>query len=352
MIKKPQTKTPTKTIKFEQQNKQFSTKNDTPKRVLDHIHELKLRFVWIACALLAGSVLGYALHKTLVELIQKPLDQPLYFNSPVGGLNFIIKLCLTFAVIVSLPILLYQVAKFFHPLLEEAHKKALIPYAFCSLLLAYAGVVFAYIVSLPNALVFLSHFGGESIVALITVDEYYNFVLAYLLGFALLFQLPIIVLFINRLKPLKPSKMMKAQRYIILGSFIIAAILTPTPDPINQAMMAMPAIVLYQVAVIIVWRKNRKRTYAEDLYELTVSPELVTESVVTEQEPAESRDVLAEVNATLDDFGDRVAKNMRKRESYIQDVITRRSTPLKPTERAQPTGRYVLQSSRLVDIVV
>src|SRR5690606_28664353 len=106
-------------------------------------------------------------------------------------------------------------------------RKLVIVYSVLSFFMAIIGVVFAYFVSLPAALHFLMGFSNETISSLVGVNEYYNFALAYLLGYALLFQLPIIISFINRIKPLNPGGMMKAQRWVILGSFIVAAILTP-----------------------------------------------------------------------------------------------------------------------------
>jgi sec-independent protein translocase protein TatC len=236
----------------------FSTKIDQPKSIKSHIKEMRNSFLWVVLALCVGGFTSYLFHTQLIDIVQQPLGKTLFFTSPAGGLNFLIKLCFTFAVIFVLPVLMYQIVKFFYPLMEKGHKRAVIPFIVSSIILAYAGVVFAYLVSLPNALSFLSNFGGQNIEALITADEYYDFVLAYLLGFALMFQIPVIVLFINKIKPQKPGKMMGIQRYIILGSFIIAAILTPTPDPVNQTIMAAPAVVLYQFAVLCVWRINKK----------------------------------------------------------------------------------------------
>jgi len=255
----------------------YSTKVDEAKPFLAHIHELRNRIVWSLLALLVGSGLSYGFHQQLTNWIQKPLNKTLYFTSPAGGLNFLVKLCITFGIIFALPVFLYQIVKFFYPLLEKQHKKAVVPYIVCSVLLAYGGVLFGYFVSLPNALQFLSGFGGPTVDALITVDEYYNFVLAYLLGFALLFQLPIIILFMNRVKPLKPGSMMGAQRYIILGSFVIAAILTPTPDPINQTIMALPAVVLYQVSIVLIWWVNKNRKVMNQLVLVDIPKEVMTE---------------------------------------------------------------------------
>lgn len=229
------------------------------KPFIEHLHELRTRLVWSALALAVGGGISFALHEKLLALIQKPLGETLYYTSPTGGFNFAFKMSLTFGVVLALPVLVYHLLKFFTPLIGHVRKLYILTYLLWSLDLAYFGVLFAYFVSLPAALKFLTNFGGANIQALITADEYFSFALAYIGGFAVLFQLPLIILFINRIHPLTPSKMMGAQRYIVVGSFIVAAILTPTPDPFNQLIMALPIVLLYQVSVILVWLINRGR---------------------------------------------------------------------------------------------
>lgn len=227
------------------------------KPFINHLHELRTRLVWCALALAIGSAVGFMFHEQLLAIIQRPLGQTLYFTSPTGGFNFAFKLSLTFGLVVALPILMYHAIRFLSPMIGARSIK-IATYTLWSLGLAYGGVLFAYVVSLPAALHFLTSFGGESIQALITADEYFNFALAYMAGFAVLFQIPLVMLFINRINPQSPIKLMRAQRYIILGSFIIAAILTPTPDPFNQLIMALPIILLYQLGIILIWVVNRK----------------------------------------------------------------------------------------------
>lgn len=248
---------------------------DRKKTLAEHIDEIRFRLFWIVVALLLASGVGYLLHKQLLLLAQKPLGSELYYTSPGGGITFIFKLCFSFAVVVALPIVLYHIMRFFFPVVAHIQQRTITRFVVASLILAYAGVAFAYIVSLPAALYFLSNIGDYALSALITVDTYYDFVVSYLLGFALLFQTPIIVLFINKIKPLKPGGMMGAQRYIILFSFIAAAILTPTPDPVNQTIMAMPAIVLYQVSVLLVWWINKRRQPAPAALFSTIPEEVV-----------------------------------------------------------------------------
>ncbi len=284
MIKKP-TQSHRKTVAANLVDTQFSTKVDGEKSFMDHISELKRRILWSVVAMLGFSLVAYLFNEQLMAIIQRPFGKTLYFTSPVGGLNFLIKLCITFAVVAALPFFLYQIAKFFAPILESVHKRALVPYLIFSIVLAYGGVAFAYYISLPNALHFLTSFSNENISALITANEYYDFVLAYLLGFAILFQIPLVVLFVNRIKPLTPGGMMRAQRYIILVSFVVAAILTPTPDPVNQTIMAMPAVLLYQISIFLVWRTNKNRAFVTEVFFEDIPEEVVQEAFIPVELP-------------------------------------------------------------------
>ncbi len=227
---------------------------------IEHFYELRRRLGLVAFALIGGSLAGYFLRDHLLELLVKPLNQPLYFTTPGGGFDFVVKLCLVFGFILATPVAIRQLFLFLRPIMSEQSNKFIRVASFASVLLMAGGVVFGYFVTLPGALHFLQEFSSDSVRSLITTDEYFSFVMIYLAGFGLLFQLPLIVLFINRIKPLKPSKMLKAERWLILLSFIAAAIITPTPDPLNQLMMAAPIIILYNLSLIMITLLNRRKT--------------------------------------------------------------------------------------------
>jgi sec-independent protein translocase protein TatC len=220
----------------------------------EHIQELRKRLMWSLLFVAIGAGIGYALHAKILKILQQPLNDGLYYTAPTGAFSFVIKVCVVFGLIVALPVVVYQVFAFFGPLLPKKTKKAIVAYVLVSVLLAAAGIAFAYFISLPAALHFLTNFGsdGTNIQAIITADEYFNFVLAYIAGFAVLFQLPLIISFINKVTPLKPSQLLGGTRYVVLGSFVIAAVITPTPDPLNQALMAGPIILLYFLSVLAV----------------------------------------------------------------------------------------------------
>lgn len=245
----------------------------------EHIRELRSRLMWSLLFVAIGAGIGYALNDTLLNVLQRPLNETLYYTNPTGAFSFIIKICTVFGLIVALPMTLYQGFSFFEPLINVRTRRTIVLYVLLSALLAVAGIAFAYFISLPAALHFLVNFGnGTPIESLITANEYFNFVLAYIAGFAVLFQLPLIITFINRVTPLTPSKLMGGTRYVVLGSFIMAAIITPTPDPFNQALMAGPIILLYFLSALVValinWRSARAKRAPE--------PKLVTESVLDE----------------------------------------------------------------------
>lgn len=228
------------------------------KTVYDHVQELRLRVMWSVCAIIVGGSIGYHLREPIIDILVRPLGQQLYYTNPAGGFDFLIKICLFFGFLITIPVVIYNFIKFVSPAIPSGVTYSAARWVSVSALLAVAGVSFAYFVSLPAALYFLSSFNSEYVQSLISAQEYFSFVMLYTAGFAALFQMPLIIYIINKMTPLKPAALMKKQRIVILASFIIAAILTPTPDPINQTLMAAPIIGLYQASIGVVWQSNKR----------------------------------------------------------------------------------------------
>lgn len=227
---------------------------------MDHVQELKSRLFWVAAFFVVAAAASYPFFQTIVDLLIKPLgNHKLYYLSPAGGFSFIIKVCMYAGFIGALPAVIYHLYKFIAPVMKKEHTRAVIGYTIASTLLAVAGMVFAYLVSLPAALHFLTDIDVKQVTAMLTIDAYMSFIIAYLIAGALLFQLPLIMLIINSVTPLKPSKLMGFQRHIIIGSFVVSAVISPTPDAVNQTLLAAPMIVMYQIGIILVWLVNRRK---------------------------------------------------------------------------------------------
>lgn len=227
---------------------------------LEHIQELRRRLFWVVGVIFIASAAAYPFLDMILSVLTAPLGgQQLYYLTPVGGFSFSIKICLYMGILIAVPCFMYHLYRYLEPLIGNHLRQPTLLYLGAATALAVIGVLFAYFISLPGALHFLTSMELKNIQAMLTVDSYLGFVMTYLIGAALLFQIPLLLIIINRFTPLKPSKLMKVQRYVIVGSFIIAAIISPTPDIMNQLLLALPIIAMYNLGVLIVWLQNRRQ---------------------------------------------------------------------------------------------
>lgn len=223
------------------------------KTVSEHLSELRYRILCSAISVFIGAIAGYLLNKEILFFLTLPLGKPLYYTSPTGGFDLVFMTSLLFGLFVAAPVINYQFLSFIMPTIPNTSASSMRKFLFASWLLLICGASVAYYLSLPAALSLLSEFGSSQVQALISTKDYFSFIFAYLGGFGLIFQLPILFLAIHKIKPLSPKSLLKKTPYVILISFIVAAILTPTPDPINQTIMALPTILLYLLTVIIIF---------------------------------------------------------------------------------------------------
>lgn len=259
MTKKTTKRLPTKTTSNSKlaarQPKQVA---EVPTTLMGHLNELKSRLFWVAILFMLSAAAVYPFFDNIVEILTAPLQgEQLHFFTPAGGLSFIIKICMYLGVIGAMPAFVYHMYKFVQPVMTVKNTRRLVAYTVSSVLLAVGGIVFTYNIILPAAVKFLTNIEIANVSPTLSVDAYMGFVIAYIVAGALLFQLPLVMLIINGITPLKPSKLLSYERYVIVGSFIAAALLSPTPDVVNQALLAMPLVVMYQIGFAIIVVKNR-----------------------------------------------------------------------------------------------
>lgn len=229
----------------------------------DHFRELRLRLFLVALVFLAISSIAYVYNKELVQIVMAPLNgEKLVYLTPGGGFAFIFQITLYAGLIAAAPMLMYQLYSFVRPALPAFAKRHAISVAFLAISLMIIGVTYGYFLAIPAALKFLSTFAGAEIIPTLTAESYLSFFLVYVGGLALLFQLPLLLIFWHWINPMQPGGLLKSERFMIVFAFIAAALITPTPDVVNQAMIAIPLILIYQVGVatvlVSIWKARRQ----------------------------------------------------------------------------------------------
>jgi len=224
--------------------------------LLEHLDELRKRIVR---ALIAFAVAFFVCWSWSSEIYQF-LAQPIYRYLPEGTkLAFLgitdpflvyMKVAALAATFVSSPIILYQLWAFVAPGLYRHERRLAAPFIFFGTMLFLSGGAFAYYVAFPFAVEFLLQMGTE-FTATITVDSYLSFLMTVILGLGLMFELPTLIFFLSRLGLVTPAFLMRHFRWAVLGIFVLAAVITPTPDVVNMCIFALPTLGLYLVGVAV-----------------------------------------------------------------------------------------------------
>jgi sec-independent protein translocase protein TatC len=229
-----------------------------------HVQELRRRLSIVMGVLVAGGAVGYGFHARLIAWLSAPLKQKLYYTAPSGGLQFTMQVCLLAGALIVLPVAIYHIIRFIQPAVHINHrnkitKGRMIRFIFFSYILALLGGAFAYFIVLPAAFHFFAGFSSNQVQSFITADKYFSFVIKCISTFAIIFQLPLIMLFIDRIRPIPPSRLKKARKWVVIGSFAVALILPFAYDPVTQLFMAAPMIVMYEVSIVLISIANHKR---------------------------------------------------------------------------------------------
>ncbi len=229
--------------------------------LIEHLKELKRRIIYVVLVVLAMSAVVYSFERPLIDILLRPSHgQHFVYTSPMGGINFLFNVCFYFGVALSVPIIIYNLLKFLQPVMRHTTQRFIVAASSVSGIIAICGILFGYFVGLPAALHFLlgEQFHNGQIEALISIQAYFSFVVSYMFGAALMFQLPLLLVIINRIKPLSPQKMFKYERAVIIFAFVAAFIMNPTPNLVDQLLTVVPVLVSYQFGIGIVWLLNRR----------------------------------------------------------------------------------------------
>ena len=247
--------------------------NDEKMPFTTHLEELRFRLIRIVAAVGIGFMVSYAFKDWLFKVITRPLASALPPNSFMiyTGMPEAFFIYMEIAFFASLfltsPYILYQIWKFISPGLYSGEKKYVFPFILASTTLFISGVLFGYFIVLPPAFKFFVSFSSDFLKPMFSFKEYLSLSLKFLLGFGLSFQLPVFLFFMTKIGIVNARMLSKHRRYAILIIFIAAAILTPSPDPFNQTLMALPLMLLYEVGIIVSKIAGKKPAPADGVEE-------------------------------------------------------------------------------------
>ncbi len=240
----------------------------------EHLVDLRKRLINSAIAIAVGAMIGVTISQKVIGFISRPmqealrkqhLDDKLIYTSPAGLINIIITFGIYIGVVLAAPFVLYQVWLFIAPGLYKHERRAVTSFIASSLFLFLAGISFGYFVMLPYMLNFLIGFQGP-FRPLISINEYFDFILIVLLGLGIIFELPVLIFFLALFNIVTPQFLWKNLRYAILIIAVVAAIVTPTPDATTMLVFMAPMVALYfvgiAVAAVVVRRKAKAAAIA------------------------------------------------------------------------------------------
>src|SRR5271166_6752863 len=237
---------------------------------LDHLEELRKRIVYSVVSVAVGTGICWTYHERIYGVMQRPimdalhsqgLPEKLVYLNPIDPFNLYLKVSMLAGLFLTSPFVLYQVWMFISPGLYRNEKRYVVPFMVSTIALFMAGGYFGYKIVYPRALEFLIHFGRQ-FQPMITIGEYTQLFLSIVLGMGLIFEMPILVFFLAFMGIMSPGFMIKNFRYSILVIFIIAAIVTPTPDIVNMCIFAAPMIALYALSIGIAYLVHPKQRHA------------------------------------------------------------------------------------------
>jgi sec-independent protein translocase protein TatC len=241
--------------------------------VLDHLRELRRRVIWILVFVAAGAVLGWFLYGHTLDFLRHPYcsvpakyryvpnkssDCVLIYHGVLEGFTTRLKVSVISGAVFTAPLWLYQIWAFVTPGLRKKERKYTLWFIFFSTVLFAGGVALAYVV-LSKGLRILLGQAGYGTQALLTVGDYISFVVLMLLIFGAAFELPLIVVLANFAGVLPARLLKRSRRIAIFLIFLFAAVATPTADPFTMCAMAIPIVVLYEVAIRVATVHDKRK---------------------------------------------------------------------------------------------
>lgn len=239
--------------------------------VLEHLTELRIRIIRSLIAVLIGAIAGWVLYPEIIRFILDPYcetlgtDCTLRVDEPLEGINTRFMVSTYVGLALAVPVWLWQFWKFVSPGLHKGERRQGLFLVGGGIVLFVAGTMLAFL-TLPRALDFLVTIGGTDLITEFRAKAYISFVIKMMLAFGLGFQLPVVLIILQRLGILSYVTLRRQWRYAVVIIVVVVAVLTPSGDPISLLALSVPMYLLYEVSILYGWlRARRLRKISEDV---------------------------------------------------------------------------------------
>ncbi len=254
--------------------KSRSTKADEAMTLTEHLGELRSRLIRSALAIVAGMMVVLAFYETVLDFLRQPYDNlcqrrpdlvsncDFFTLGPLEGFNARLRISLYGGLILALPVILWQIWRFVVPALHAKEKRYAIPFVLSSVVLFALGGFFAYL-TLDKGLEWLISWSGSDVQQAFQISKYVSFVGLMMAAFGVGFEFPVLLVFLQLVGVLRPRQLVEGWRVAVMLIVVLAAVITPSGDPITLALLSVPLAVFYFVAILIGYLATRRRVSTE-----------------------------------------------------------------------------------------
>jgi sec-independent protein translocase protein TatC len=245
---------------------------DEQLTLTEHLAELRVRIIRAALAVATGMIIVVVWYDPVLRFLRRPYEQlcndrpdltcELISLGPLDAFGTRFRIAMWGGIVLALPVIMWQVWRFIVPALHAKEKKYAVPFIISTVVMFLLGCFLAYYTT-EKALEFLIDWSGEDVVATYQVSRYVNLIVAMMVMFGVGFQLPVLLVFLQLVNLVKPRMLMRWWRYAIVVIFVLAAVITPSGDPISMLMLAVPLTIFYFLAALIGWLLLRRRSSAD-----------------------------------------------------------------------------------------
>jgi sec-independent protein translocase protein TatC len=220
--------------------------------IFEHLAELRNRLMIAGLATVVGMAVAAAwLTFPVMELMTKPAHIELIFVDPTEGFTTYMKVTLAVGAALAMPVIISQILLFVMPALHP-HERRWIYLGTPAVVLAFAlGILFGFLVVVPAGVQFLAGFGTSIATPTWSAERYLSFISSFIFWIGVTFETPIIVFFLAKLGVVHAQQLAHYRKYALIGAFVIGAIITPTPDPLNQTIVSLPLYLLFELGILL-----------------------------------------------------------------------------------------------------